>query len=39
MPINRAPNVKSISQTIIAFFLPKVSDIGPANNEPIAAPN
>ena len=39
MPIKRAPIVNNISHTIIAFFLPYVSDNGPAIKDPKAAPN
>ena len=38
-PINNAPIVNNISHTIIAFFLPYVSDNGPASKDPKAAPN
>ena len=38
-PIKRAPIVNNISQVIIAFFLPYLSDKGPATKDPKAAPN
>ena len=38
-PMMMAPMVKRTSETMIVGFLPQLSEMGPANSEPTAAPN